>query len=956
MAIKTHKVTLSLDNPRVIQSGINVQSFDKQSIQISIELTKNDEVFQVPSDATIRISLLKLANQSQRIIVDVPNTNRESIDWIVPDYLDGYQGVVRVGVYLSGVESVDLGYFTILSNVSDIDKMAEGFFEDVFNGWQGIEDELQSLNIAIDNANVALAEDLTQLDAIMTDVATKQSDVTSKYNAFDTSVTQAGQTIDDILALQPQFQAVLDETTGKDVISAPEIILARDGAQTLGERLDSDKAEVSAQLSQKANQSFVDSQFSSIVSGAPKGTYTDVASLQNAYPSGAEGIFLVLQDGHWYYWNGASSAWVSGGIYQSTGIADGSVASNKLEGTLRNYFNSVGFSSITWKNKGLLAADGTETADRNDRIVSSFISTPKNSVIKNNNQSIFDISIFVYEKDTYNFISETGWLTNDKYVVSDECLIRIVMKRDDGSQITIGASDNLEIDNNLVNMVKNNVENVNSILNSFDIEWTNENVSPSTGEVLGSASHRILTSLFSAPYGTEIVNNEPSVYDMTIYKYKDGIFLGDTGWLQESNYFIYDNIEARVMVRRESEQNLSTGESVYFNILNSTPQTNNKNVNNLMINNQTALFNKADIISDWKTQKMAHCAAIYADDYLDDGTFWGVYYANDVIANEHPDNLNTYINLVKFNVCDPSDFQTWRVVDVGQTFGDFTQGNKAPYDPNLIIEQNTVKVLFSAYGSAGATLGFVEFDKTTETFYDTFTPCSIKYDLNGTDNIVPFDVNGITQCYEDKGHVLESGLGTDVILFTSALIEKDGYLYGSLGMAGGGNFRGMILRSQDGGVTWEFFVIPDSSIVGSVLECNIEFIGNKMYYITRSKYLCVYDISTNTWENYFKLNDLVDSKVNVFNFNGELYIAYNKIKNLTTDWTTVIRNCMTIKKVKPNDITDIREVLEVQLEDGIHYYSFEKHKGSLYMVFSNDRRKLNYIQVNSNISFMPVKL
>ena len=44
MAIKTHKVTLSLDNPRVIQSGINVQSFDKQSIQISIELTDRKSV------------------------------------------------------------------------------------------------------------------------------------------------------------------------------------------------------------------------------------------------------------------------------------------------------------------------------------------------------------------------------------------------------------------------------------------------------------------------------------------------------------------------------------------------------------------------------------------------------------------------------------------------------------------------------------------------------------------------------------------------------------------------------------------------------------------------------------------------------------------------------------------------------------------------------------------------
>lgn len=269
MAIKTHKVTLSLDNPRVIQSGINVQSFDKQSIQISIELTKNGEVFQVPNDATIRVSLLKLARQEQKIIVDVPNNNRESIDWIVPDYLDGYQGAVRVGVYLvSGTENVDLGYFTILSNVSDIDKMADEFTDNVFQGWEQIEADLNELNLTIAQTKLDLADDLAQIDSTIaninakntqvntlhsdftTDVATKQSDVTSKYNAFDSSVTQANQTIDEILALQPQFQSVLDETTGKDVISAPEVILARGGAQTLGERLDSERAEVSAQLAQ----------------------------------------------------------------------------------------------------------------------------------------------------------------------------------------------------------------------------------------------------------------------------------------------------------------------------------------------------------------------------------------------------------------------------------------------------------------------------------------------------------------------------------------------------------------------------------------------------------------------------------------------------------------------------------------------------------------------------------
>ena len=99
---------------------------------------------------------------------------------------------------------------------------------------------------------------------------------------------------------------------------------------TLKQRLDAEHQEVTAQLQQteneiaqlenvKADQAFVDSQFASIVSGAPKGTYTALTSLQSAYPSGAEGIFLVLENGHWYYWNSTTNAWTDGGVYQSAG-------------------------------------------------------------------------------------------------------------------------------------------------------------------------------------------------------------------------------------------------------------------------------------------------------------------------------------------------------------------------------------------------------------------------------------------------------------------------------------------------------------------------------------------------------------------------------------------------------------------------------------------------------------
>src|SRR5690606_8444360 len=55
--------------------------------------------------------------------------------------------------------------------------------------------------------------------------------------------------------VESQFQAVLDETTGKDVISAPEVTAARvgvDGTQysNLKQRLDSEHDKITAQLAQ----------------------------------------------------------------------------------------------------------------------------------------------------------------------------------------------------------------------------------------------------------------------------------------------------------------------------------------------------------------------------------------------------------------------------------------------------------------------------------------------------------------------------------------------------------------------------------------------------------------------------------------------------------------------------------------------------------------------------------
>lgn len=84
-----------------------------------------------------------------------------------------------------------------------------------------------------------------------------------------------------------------------------EIVDARGGFDTLKNRLDN------------------------IGNASPKNVFPTLTALQNAFPSGDSGIYVVSADGKWYYWN--ETIWSAGGQYQSTGIADNSITPVKLD-------------------------------------------------------------------------------------------------------------------------------------------------------------------------------------------------------------------------------------------------------------------------------------------------------------------------------------------------------------------------------------------------------------------------------------------------------------------------------------------------------------------------------------------------------------------------------------------------------------------------------------------------
>lgn len=88
-----------------------------------------------------------------------------------------------------------------------------------------------------------------------------------------------------------------------------EVAQARGSYATLGNRLTDMTTKISG-----------------LAEGSPKGVYPNLAALQSAKPNGDSAIYVTTDNGHWYYYN---DGWKDGGVYQATGIADGSITTEK---------------------------------------------------------------------------------------------------------------------------------------------------------------------------------------------------------------------------------------------------------------------------------------------------------------------------------------------------------------------------------------------------------------------------------------------------------------------------------------------------------------------------------------------------------------------------------------------------------------------------------------------------
>jgi len=160
-----------------------------------------------------------------------------------------------------------------------------------------------------------------------------------------------------------------------------------------------------------------------IENGSPKGVYATVVDLETAYPTGTVGAYVVTADGLWYYWNG--SAWTSGGTYQATGIADGTITKENLVDPLQEIMINNGYQILKW-NRGKRDGGGTVIDDVYTILSDKFYVNVGDKVLKDLSiDSRYKIYYYGIDGETYDAgKSLTSWQNTD-FTAVDEGYFRM---------------------------------------------------------------------------------------------------------------------------------------------------------------------------------------------------------------------------------------------------------------------------------------------------------------------------------------------------------------------------------------------------------------------------------------------------------------------------------------------------------------------------------------------------
>ncbi|MCP8858939.1 hypothetical protein LBW12_02720 [Latilactobacillus curvatus] len=128
-----------------------------------------------------------------------------------------------------------------------------------------------------------------------------------------------------------QFKQVLSDPPASTADEVTQLRIDTNGneyplAKPRIDSIERDASYAAGEVVKKADKDYV-STYLSQISHVPE-TVTNLAELNTKYPNGKPGLFIAADNGHKYIWT--SGAWKDSGVYQATGLADGSVKAKHL--------------------------------------------------------------------------------------------------------------------------------------------------------------------------------------------------------------------------------------------------------------------------------------------------------------------------------------------------------------------------------------------------------------------------------------------------------------------------------------------------------------------------------------------------------------------------------------------------------------------------------------------------
>ncbi|GBD64868.1 hypothetical protein GCM10025886_20270 [Tetragenococcus halophilus subsp. flandriensis] len=123
-------------------------SYDIQSGLVKINIAEDGQPLALSNGTEVLINVVKLGLPQQKLVynADIVDATKGITHWDIPEYLTGYKGKVRAGVFINLPNGQRLhgGYFKFNMGISEIDTNLEELEEDYWQAWDEFQSEAEA--------------------------------------------------------------------------------------------------------------------------------------------------------------------------------------------------------------------------------------------------------------------------------------------------------------------------------------------------------------------------------------------------------------------------------------------------------------------------------------------------------------------------------------------------------------------------------------------------------------------------------------------------------------------------------------------------------------------------------------------------------------------------------------------------------------------------------------------